>query len=441
MSKGRALPVLDGPDGAIAVGADPSSDRRVVRRDLDRRIAISGVALALVFIVAAAVAVAAGRGSWMVLHLVLAGAAGTAIVAVMPFFAAALSMAAPAPPTLRVAAVALAAIGASSIAVAVPAGLRALALLGAGAYVLGMCGLAGGLIHASRGGLGSRHRIIVAGYGIAVVFVVLGVTLVIAYLHTFAPVTSRWGLLKPVHAWLNLIGFIGLTLAATYLHLIPTVVGARVVSDRLAVAGIAGLALGVAAVGLGFVVESDIVVRLGGAVALAGAVSVPWMAVRAARQPGRGRWTTELGWHEFTGASLVASTVWFALGVGTAAWGTLIHGASPAAWSLTHVGVPLVVGGVLQALIASATHLVPTLRGAAPGVRARLGRASRARVIAWQLGTLGSWAGVAGPVGGLVEVAGAAAVGLALMSAVVGLAVALADGRGARATGSGRQPS
>ena len=80
---GRNLPVIDGPDGAIAVGADLSSDRRVVRRDIDRQIALAGVALALAFIVAAAVALAVGRGAWTVLHLVLAGAAGTAIVAVM----------------------------------------------------------------------------------------------------------------------------------------------------------------------------------------------------------------------------------------------------------------------------------------------------------------------------------------------------------------------
>jgi nitrite reductase (NO-forming) len=425
----RILPVIDGPDGAIAVGADPSSDRRVVRRDLDRRIALSGVALAMVFIVAAAVAVAAGRGPWMALHLVLAGAAGTAIIAVMPFFAAALSMAPPAPVWLRMAAVALAAIGASSIAVAVPAGLRALALLGAGAYVLGISGLAAGLVHASVRGLGSRHRVIVGGYGIGVVFVLLGVTLVIAYVHGFVTVTSQWATLKPVHAWLNLIGFIGLTLAATYLHLVPTLLGARVVSDRLTVAGIAGLAFGVVGVSLGFVVESDIVVRVGGMMALAGGAAVPLMAVRAARQPGRGRWTTELPWHEFTTASLVASTVWFALGIGTAALGTLVHGASPAAWSVAQVGVPLVVGSVLQAIVASATHLVPTLRGAAPGVRASLGRAARVRVVAWQLGTLGLWAAPGVPVGDVVEVVAAVVLGLALATGVIGLAAAFAGDR------------
>ena len=421
---GRILPVIDGPDGAIAVGADLSSDRRVVRRDVDRRIALSGVALALGFIVAAAVALVAGRGPWMALHLVLAGAAGTAIVAVMPFFAAALSMAPPAPPRLRVAAVVMAALGASSVAVAVPVGLRALALIGGGAYLLGIVGLAAGLVHASSRGLGRRHGVIVAGYAAGVVLVLVGVTLAIAYLHDFAPVTSRWGVLKPAHAWLNLVGFVGLTLAATYLHLVPTVLGSRVVSDRVAVVSIGGLALGVAGVGLGFLAGSDVVVRLASAAALIGAAAVPAKALAAVRQPGRGRWTTELEWHEFTSASLVASTIWFAVGVGAAAWGAIVHGANPAAWSLSRVGVPLVVGGVLQALVASAAHLVPTLRGAAPGTRARLGRSARPRVVAWQLGTAGSWAAMALTLDDLVGVVSAAILGLAVAAAFVTLACA-----------------
>lgn len=222
----------------------------------------------------------------------------------------------------------------------------------------------------------------------------------------------------------RIIGFVGLTLAATYLHLVPTVLGARVVSDRLAVVGIGGLGVNVAGVGLGFSVESDVVARLGATSALVAAAAVPAMAVRAARQPDRGRWTTELAWHEFTTASLVASTVWFALGVGTAAVGALLNGASPAAWSLASSGVPLVVGGVLEALVASATHLVPTLRGASPGTRARLGRAALPRVIAWQIGTAGSWASVGLSLAAPVPAVSAAVLGLAVAAALVTLASA-----------------
>lgn len=422
---GRNLPVIDGPDGAIAVGADLSSDRRVVRRDIDRQIALAGVALALAFIVAAAVALIGGRGTWTVLHLVLAGAAGTAIVAVMPFFASALSMAPPVPARLRMASVAMAAIGASSVAVAVPEGLRALALLGGGAYVLGLAGSAVGLIHASTRGLGRRHRIIVAGYGAGVVFVLLGVTLVIAYLHTFAPVVDRWPTLKPVHAWLNLVGFVGLTLAATYVHLVPTVLGARIAADRLATVAIGGLALGVAGVSVGFVVGSDVVARTFAVVVLIGALAVPGKAVMAARQPGRGRWTTDLEWREFSSVSLVASTLWFAIGVGAAASGVVLHGATAAAWSLATVAVPLVVGSVLQAFVASATHLVPTLRGASSATRSRLGRAARPRIVAWQVGTAGIWVAAVLGLSPVVTMLSGVILALAAAAAVVTLGSAL----------------
>ena len=426
---GRILPVIDGPDGAITVGADPSSDRRVVRRDVDRQIALSGVALALAFIVAAAAALALGRGMWTILHLVLAGAAGTAIVAVMPFFAAALSTAPPVPPRLRMAAVGLVAIGASSVALAVPAGLRALALLGGGAYVLGLAGLAAGLIQAARPGLGRRHRAVLAGYGAGVVFVLLGVTLAITYLHTFAPVIDRWVQLKPVHAWLNLLGFIGLTLAATYVHLIPTLLGARIASGRLGTVAIGGLALGVAGVSAGFLVGSDFLARISAAVTFIGALAVPAIALATARQPGRGRWRADLEWHEFTTASLVASTIWFAVGVGAAAWGVIVHGATPAAWTLSAIAVPLVVGGVLQALVGSATHLVPTLRGATSATRSRLGRAARLRVVAWQVGTAGSWAVAAFGLGGLAGTISASVLALAVAAAVATLASAFRSDR------------
>jgi hypothetical protein len=127
--------------------------------------------------------------------------------------------------------------------------------------------------------------------------------------------------------------------------------------------------------------------------------------------------------------SLVASTVWFALGVGAAAWSAFIHGASASAWSLAAVGVPLVIGGVLQALVASATHLVPTLGGAMPRGRSRLGRAARVRVFAWQVGTVGTWAAVAVPLDGPIAIVATATLALAITSGVLVLVSALLGDR------------
>lgn len=433
----RILPVIDGPDGAIAIGADPLSDRRVRRRDLDRRIAVTGIVVAFAFIAAASLAAIGGRGTWTVLHLVAAGAAGTAIAGVTPFFASAISVAPPAPPRIRILAVVLCALGASAVGIGVPAGLRALSLLGAGTYLLGVLALGGSVIHAMTRGSAKRNRLIVAGYGIGIVMVGCGVMLAIAYLHTFAPVAAQWGALKPAHAWLNLIGFVGLSLAATYLHLVPTVVGARIDPGRVPALVIGGLAIGVSAVAVAFVGGWDVLARVGAVSAVIGGCAVPVMAVRSLRQPGRGRWTTDVAWHRFTTVSLIASTIWFAVGVGAAAWGVLVHGAQPDAWSIARVGVPLVVGAVLQAFVASATHLVPTLLAAGAGARAGLGRAGWLRVMLWQLGTAVWWVAILRSLDPVVAAGAAIAIGGAVGAAILPLLPVLLAAR----AGWARQPS
>ena len=46
-----------------------------------------------------------------------------------------------------------------------------------------------------------------------------------AFVAGITPIVERWALLKPAHAWLNVIGFLSLVVAATLIHLAPTVVG------------------------------------------------------------------------------------------------------------------------------------------------------------------------------------------------------------------------
>jgi nitrite reductase (NO-forming) len=424
----RTLPVLDGPDGVIAVGADPSSDRRIVRRDLDRRIAIGGVAVSLAFIASTPVALALGGTTWAALHLLLAGAAGTAIAATMPFFAAALAVAPPASPWLRAATIAALAVGAVTIALAVPGGGRVGSLLGAGVYLIGLVGLAAATALPSRRGMGSRRGIIVDGYLAAVAYVIVGVALVLALLHGFAPVVARWALLKPAHAWLNLVGFVGIVVAASYIHLIPTVIGARIVEGRLPRMAIGGLAAGVALVAVGFALGSDAIVRTGAATTFVGVLAVPSSVVAAIRQPGRGRWTSALGWHRFVTWSLTVSACWFAVGIGAAGLLAIVHGASPAAWSLAIVGVPLVVGCIVQAIVASASHLQPT--GGAVAVadrsRARLGWAARTRVVGFQIGAAGLWLGVTWPPADVIRPIAGGLLVLVVAGALIPLAAGVA---------------
>jgi nitrite reductase (NO-forming) len=206
-------------------------------------------------------------------------------------------------------------------------------------------------------------------------------------------------LLKPAHAWLNLVGFVGIVVAASYIHLIPTVLGARIVEGRLPRMAIGGLATGVALVAAGFALESDPIVRTGAATTIVGALAVPSSVVAAIRQPGRGRWTTALGWHRFVTWSLTASACWFAVGIGAAGLLVIVHGATAPAWSLAIVGVPLVVGCVVQAIVASASHLQPTGGSVevADRARARLGWAARTRVVGYQVGASGLWLAVTWP--------------------------------------------
>ena len=85
--------------------------------------ALGAIAIAVAFLVAAVVAMflseAVRRGAWLPLHLALAGATSTAIVGVMPFFAAAFAAAPPSDARLRMAAFGAVALGAAAVSVGV----------------------------------------------------------------------------------------------------------------------------------------------------------------------------------------------------------------------------------------------------------------------------------------------------------------------------------
>lgn len=428
----RVLPVVDGPDGITTVGADPSADRRLVRRDTDRRIAVGGVAIALGFLVAAGFVLVTGNAAWSALHLALAGGAGTAIGALMPFFAAALVAAPPARPELRIGVIASLGVAAVTIAVAVPAAQRAGSLLGAGLYLVGLIGLAAATLLPMRRASGVRHRIVIVGYALGVLSVIVGVSLVTAFLHDVGVVQANWGVLKPAHAWLNLIGFVSLVIVSTLIHLAPTVLGARIVSGRLPTIAVVGLATAVGIVATGFAIGSDLVVRMGALLALVAAFTVPAYLVAVVRQEGRGHWTTDLAWHRFTGWSLIAAACWISAGIGAAALLVLAYGARPAGWSLSIVGIPLVIGGASQAVVGAASHLLPTLGpGGMPGhaqARTSAGRGATLRLVLFEAGVLGWWAAISLSIGGPAVALAGATVGTAVVADVLLLAAPLWSG-------------
>src|SRR4029078_7482896 len=106
---------------------------------------------------------------------------------------------------------------------------------------------------------------------------------------------ERWALVTPAHAWLNVFGFLSLVIAATLVHLAPTVAGTRIAPRRSAVVALAGLAIGAPLVPLGFGLGDDRLARIGALAELLGAISLMAHALVVWRD--RGTWTTDPGWH------------------------------------------------------------------------------------------------------------------------------------------------
>ena len=92
-------------------------------------------------------------------------------------------------------------------------------------------------------------------------------------------------------------------------------------------------------------------------------------------------------------AGLVAGVAWYVIGIAlaTGRLAAFAIGAAPDGWSTPLVAAPLAVGWVVQVLIASWTHLLPSIGPGDPPAHARqrtvLGRWAVPRLAALNLGT------------------------------------------------------
>ncbi|CAN5519573.1 hypothetical protein BH20CHL7_BH20CHL7_11150 [soil metagenome] len=380
------------PAPLLVVARGGTRPRVAISRDADRRVTFAGLGLAGGLLGLAVLGLAhlvVGRtGLWVPLHLALAGGASTAIAAVMPFFTAALAGAPPVVARWRGLAIGFVAGGALVVSVAVPAGWTGLAMAGGSAYVAGIGLVAFVAMRPLRSALGVRRPLVEIAYVAALVQVAIGATIALTLVAGIPAVAANWAMLKPVHAWLNVFGFLAVVIAASLVHLAPTVAGGRIKPRRSAVAAVAGLVAGPPLIAAGLALAADPLVRLGAVVELAGAVA---LVVHAAvvRRDG-GRWTTDPEWHRFTGWSLAAAPVWLVAAVSLAAGRLLWLGGDPAAWSIALIAAPLALGFVVQVVIGSWTHLVPAIGPGDMAVHARqrvvLGRMAAARVVALNLG-------------------------------------------------------
>lgn len=426
---------------AHAPAEAPGVRRRPIVRDQDRRLTVVGVLIAIGFVLAAIIAAVLGtedgRITWLPLHLGLAGGAGTAVASVLPFFTTALAVAAPASPWLRAGAIGLVAMGAASVSISVAGGEAFLGHIGGSAYLAGIAGVAIVALKPLRGALGPRRRRVELAYAVALLHVAISVAIATAFLAGWVPVMERWAVLKPAHAWLNVVGFVSLVIVATLVHLAPTVEGTRIRPRRSAFIAIGGIGFGVPMIAAGYALEADLLARAGALVVMAGAIGVPAHALAVARD--RGHWTTDPGWHRLTAHSLRAASGWFALAILAAAGRVVWLGADPAGWSIGLVAAPLAIGWVLQVLIASWSHLLPAIgpgdQWAHAAQRQILGRLALVRSTALNVGVGLLWAGSA------LEVPVVATIGGAAVAATALGAVALAGAAVRSGMRSGTRPA
>jgi hypothetical protein len=401
------------------------------RRADDRRVAVASVVLAAAFVALAALAAAVrpllgpGVSPWLPLHLALAGGATTAIAGVMPFFVAALAAGHPAGVRVRVAAVGLVAAGALLVGVrGVLPTLGWLPALGGVLYLAGIGATALAVRGSGRAGLMVRRPVVTLGYTLALVNVAIGATLGTLAVAGWAPVLERWAAFRPAHAWTNLIGFVSVVIVATLLHFLPTVLGTRIVPRRSAILAVLALAMGSPLVVVGLGAGWGAVAGGGAALTLVGAGALALEAWRDARA--RGRWTTDPGWHLVAEIGLLAGVGWFVVGVGLASWRVVAFslGLAPDAWSTPLVGAPLAVGWVVGVLVASWTHLLPSIGPGGPAEHAAqrriLGRAASLRVVAFNVGVL--LLAVGWPAG--IAALAAVGLGLVVVSVVTGVVLA-----------------
>lgn len=421
----------------LAIGPEP--ERRSAAPSasrLNERVVLQiGIALAASFVVLSVIAgflpLHALQG-WTLIHLALAGATTIAIGTFMPHFGVTLAGTRAESPRQRLAGVLLLALGMFGVALGRPLA-GDLVAASSGILVLGGLAITAWVTYAPmRSGLARRHPVVQLTYGIALVDVVVGASLAILFLFGVAPIASHWIALKPAHVWLNVFGFVSLTIAGTLIYLYPTMLGTRIRPHPSMVVAVIGLMAGPPLVALSAALEADSLAVGGGAVTLVGSLGLLGYGVEIWRR--RGRWANDQAWHDLTARHGAAGMAWLVVTVATALAGLVRDGVAVPGWGVGAMAVPLIFGWALQELVGAWTHLLPAVGPGDMAVKARqrdlLSRWGAPRIVAWNTGLALLWPGLALGVGALIA-AGAVLFSAAAVAALALLGRALLVGRAA----------
>lgn len=407
----------------------PAAHTRLTERHvLALGLAVSGMLVLGAALVAVVTAVRGGS-PWAAIHLALAGAATVAIGTFMPHFAVTLAGTRARSSVERAATVLLLGTGAISVVLGLTAIGAWLAGIGAIAMLIGLVLVGIQTLSPLREPLARRHPIVTLTYGAALIQLAGGIAIGGLAAIGAPGVVSAWSGLRAAHAWLGLFGAISLTIFATLVYLAPTVLGARVRPSRSLLVGVSGMLIGPVVAAAGFALGDRSVVIGGMALTLLGALGQGGYLVDVARR--RGPYTSEHDWRRVVVGHLLAGPAWFALAVGAALTAVVI-GAPVRGWSIGVLAIPLVAGWLLQELIGSWTHLVPSVTPGGPSDHARQRRllaiGSRTRLVATNLGVGTAWIGGATGLAPLA-IAGALLLAAAVLVSLIALGRALSVGR------------
>jgi hypothetical protein len=421
----------------IGIGPMPAGGTTAGRRDrarlTERHVLALGLGVSALFVAAAVVSAATivvvGAAPWTAIHLAMAGAATVAIGTFMPHFAVTLAGTRPRPAAERLTALALLAGGAAAVVTGVAALGGWLAGIGTLAMLAGLGIVAVEVFAPLRDPLARRHRVVGLAYGAALGMLAAGIIIGGLGAVGLPAVLSAWAELRPAHVWLSLFGAVSLTIFATLVYLAPTVLGARIRPTRSLFVGVAGMLLGAPVAAVGFGLGAAPIVVAGIVVALLGAFGQLGYLADVVRR--RGPYTTEHDWRRVSWVHLVVGPAWYAAAL-LAALGGIVTGDPVRGWSIGLLAVPMVAGWMLQELIGSWTHLVPSVTPGTAADHARQRRllavASRSRLVAFNIGVGLLWGGAWLDITPLLA-AGALLLGATVLLSLSLLVRALAAGR------------
>ena len=243
-----------------------------------------------------------------------------------------------------------------------------------------------------RAALAPRYEFTVRAYIGAACLMPFGA--LIGAVMAFSPGEPWQGRLMLAHQLLNVLGFVGITVAGTLLTLWPTVLRTKIdpAAMKRSAGGLVGMGVAVIGAALAAIIGSA---SMGSAFVLVYAGSFAWVAItlmqvsiRSARKDRR----TELPL--FPILSISAAMGWFTLtvlGLATMWWRSADEqlSSSLVAADVQALTVPLVAGFLLQVLLGAMSYLLPvTMRGGPRALRASLAQMSRfavVRVVAYNL--------------------------------------------------------